>query len=152
MIRAIVFSIVGLCFAVPAMAEGPGAGAQTLSATCTSSPISGGGLVNECVGPNANPEIRFQSMGPQYSYSVTFTAPATHCSKIGYHVYSYDLRTPLGASGLLGPGQSQTVSIGTGFAAGLQIAKVKGFGWISAAGCNTGTLQSWGATATVVQQ
>ena len=152
MFRQIGFAVAGLLCAAPAMAEGPGGGAQTLLASCRSSPISGGGLVNECMGPNANPEVRFQSMGPQFNYSVTFTAPATHCSRIGYHVYSYDLRTPLGASGLLGPGQSQTVSIGNGYAAGLQIAKVKGFGWISATGCNTGTLQSWGATATVAQQ
>ena len=131
-----------------AFAEGPGAGAQSLSGTCTSSP-GYAGVVNECNGPNSTPDLRFQSSGNNYRYSVTLTAPHTHCSRVAYHVMTYDLSRALGTTGLLGPGQSQTINIGSGYAAGLQIARVKVFGWISDSGCNNGTLESWGATAVV---
>jgi hypothetical protein len=130
-------------------AEGDGSGAQTLTGFCASN-IDYAGITQECLGPQATPDLRFTSAGSQFNYSVTFTAPATHCSKVAYHVHSYDLSRNLGATGLLSPGQSQTISIGGGYAAGLQIAKVKAYGWIG--GCNAGVLQSWAATVTVQQR
>ncbi len=141
--------LAGIAMALAAHAEPAGGGAQSLSGICASNQDYLG-IAQECLGPQSTPELRFYSAGPQFNYSVTFTAPATHCSKVGYHVFSYDLSHTLGGTRLLEPGRSETVSIGGNYAAGLQIAKVKAFGWTG--GCNQGVLQSWGATATVVQQ
>ncbi len=141
--------LVGLSGLAPAFAEGPGGGAQLLSGICASN-RDFSGIAQECLGPQATPDLRFYSAGPQFNYSVTFSAPSTHCSKVGYHVFTYDLSRTLGGTALLDPGRSQTITIGSGYAAGLQIAKVKAFGWIG--GCNQGVLQSWGGSATVVQQ
>jgi hypothetical protein len=146
-----VFAMLASVTVTIASAEPSNGQLQTLQATCSANDVRAG-LTNECLGPNATPDLRFVSAGPQFTYAVTFTAPVTHCSRIGYYVYTYDLSRNLGGTGLLGPGQSQTIEIGSGYAAGLQIAKVKAFGWISSQGCNTGTLQSWGAQATVFQR
>ncbi|MFM9862875.1 MAG: hypothetical protein ACKVRO_04650 [Micropepsaceae bacterium] len=141
-------ALVGFLAAIGAASAEP---AQSLQGTCVTN-NSYAGTVNECLGPQATPELRFTSAGPQFNYSVTIQASPMHCSKVGIHVFTYDLSRTLGGTGLLSPGRSQTISIGNGYAAGLQIAKVKAFGWISDTGCNRGFLQSWAATATVVQQ
>jgi hypothetical protein len=125
--------------------------AQVLQGTCATNNTYAG-TANECLGPQATPDLRFTSAGPQFNYLVTFQASPMHCSRVGLHVFTYDLSRTLGGTRLLNPGQTETVSIGHGYAAGLQIAKVKAFGWISDEGCNRGFLQSWSATATVVQQ
>ena len=143
------FFLAGLLGVAPALAEGPGGGTQSLSGICASN-RDYSGIAQECLGPQATPDLLFYSAGPQFNYSVTFSAPSTHCSKVGYHVFTYDLSRTLGGTGLLDPGRSQTITIGNGYAAGLQIAKVKAFGWIG--GCNQGVLESWGGTATVVQR
>ncbi|MBP6012090.1 MAG: hypothetical protein KBA31_07670 [Alphaproteobacteria bacterium] len=140
--------LVALCGALGTASAEP---AQSLQGTCITNNTYAG-TVNECLGPQATPDLRFTSAGPQFNYSVTIQASPMHCSKVGIHVFTYDLRNTLGGTGLLSPGQAQTISIGSGYAAGLQIAKVKAFGWISDTGCNRGFLQSWAATATVVQQ
>lgn len=142
-------TVASLAMVLTTQAEPAGGGAQSLSGICASN-RDYLGIAQECLGPQATPELRFYSAGAQFNYSVTFTAPATHCSKVGYHVFTYDLSRTLGGTGLLEPGRSQTVSIGGGYAVGLQIAKVKAFGWTG--GCNQGVLQSWGGTALVVQQ
>ena len=144
---AFAFALSGVVVPHAAQAEP----AQALNGTCASN-TDYAGITNECMGPQANPELRFTSAGPQFNYSVTIQASPQHCSKVSIQVFSYDLRRPLGGTALLSPGQSQTFSIGNGYAAGLQIAKVRAYGSISDTGCNRGFLQSWAATATVVQQ
>ena len=137
----------GAVAVVPASAGAP----QILAGSCATN-TSYAGTTNECLGPQATPELRFTSAGPQFSYSVTITASPMHCSRVGLHVFSYDLSHHIAGTGLLSPGQSETISLGSGYAAGLQIAKVKAFGWIEDSGCNRGFLQSWSATATVAPQ
>lgn len=140
-------AVSGILAAAPASADAP----QVLAGTCTTN-TSYAGVTNECLGPQSTPELRFTSAGPQFSYSVTLTASPMHCSRVALHVFTYDLGHDIAGTGVLSPGQSRTISLGRGYAAGLQIAKVKAFGWIEDRGCNRGFLQSWSATATIAQQ
>lgn len=126
--------------------------AQPLQGTCQTNNTVAGGLVNECLGPQATPDLRFASAGPQFNYAVTLQASPGHCSSVVFQVFTYDLRRQIAGTHLLSAGRSETINLGSGYAAGLQIAKVKAFGWVSDVGCNRGFLQSWAATATVVQQ
>lgn len=89
--------------------------------------------------------LSFQSDGPEVPFFVTLTAPATHCSDVAYLVFSPGNPVALGTTTRMGPGQTQTVEIGSGFGPGAAQVEIGAIGFVG--GCNTGSIGSWAVDA-----
>ena len=89
--------------------------------------------------------VKFSSRGPDTTYTATFTAPTTHCSAVNYQVWSVrDANLMYGKTvRFLNAGETETVSIGSGFPRGNQTVAIRVLGQMG--GCNEGRMASWAA-------
>lgn len=141
------------------------AGPTYLETTCASS-----GLVAEGATCDRGVLYDLVSDGSSTIYSLTLTAPPTHCSPVKYFVawppppppppgtlYAIPA-TPLqpfaggtnylGETGILGPGQSGTVDLGRGYPRGRNQLMIMVVGPVR--DCNVGVIHSWGVTVDTV--
>ena len=116
-------------FAAPALAE-------RITVSCTGTVTFNGAALCDQMGVH-----NFTADGPEVPMFVRVTAPSTHCSKVSYVLFRDDRDEQLGFTGPLGPGETQNVQVGAGWAAGANRVRVGAIGHVG--GCNQGTLQSW---------
>ena len=91
--------------------------------------------------------VTFRSDGPEVEYFARVTAPATHCSPVHYNLFHPGTPGSVAGTGKLQPGQFENVSIGRGYAAGVNQLDIQATGWIE--GCNVGAIHSWGVDVVV---
>jgi len=108
--------------------------AVPISVTCTSE--------GQVCSPSFSTNVAVTSPGP---ITVTYTAPQSHCSPVQIQ-FSVD-GTVFSTSAFLNKGQSSGPIVTSPLSAGMHTVALQATGEV--AGCNTGTLASWGGTLTV---